>query len=85
MSVYTVTYFNALTLAIEQAPEDLIERLLHDLLNSKNPLQSLIQSGRIISPSRPQAPTDEAEFQIFTQSLPRTTLSDIIIDDRDQW
>ena len=71
--------------AIEQAPEDVIERLLQDLLTSKNPLQTLIQSGRVISPSRPQDSIDETEFQTFIQSLPRTTLSDIIIHDRDQW
>jgi hypothetical protein len=71
--------------AIEQAPEDVIERLLQDLLNPKNPLQTLIQSGRIIAPSSPKNPTDETEFQTFIQSLPKTTLSDIIIHDRDQW
>jgi hypothetical protein len=71
--------------AIEQAPEDIIERILKDLLNAKNPLQTLIQSGRIIAPSCPQDPTDETEFQTFIQSLPSTTLSDVIIHDRDQW
>jgi hypothetical protein len=71
--------------AIEQAPEDVIERLLQDLLTPTNPLQSLIQSGRIIAPSRPQDPKHETEFQTFIQSLPSTTLSDLIINDRDQW
>jgi hypothetical protein len=71
--------------AIEQAPEDVIERLLQDLLAPNNPLQPLIQSGRIIAPSLPQHPTNEIEFQTFIQSLPTTTLSDLIIHDRDQW
>jgi hypothetical protein len=52
--------------AIEQAPEDVTERLLQDLLNPKKPLQVLIQSGRIIALSRPQDPIDEIEFQTFT-------------------
>jgi hypothetical protein len=71
--------------AIEKAPEDVIERILRDLLPPKNPLQTLIQSGRIIAPSRSQNPIDETEFQTFTQSLSGTTLSDLIIDDRGQW
>ena len=52
--------------AIEQAPEDVTERFLQDLLNPKKPLQVLIQSGRIIALSRPQDPIDEIEFQTFT-------------------
>jgi hypothetical protein len=68
--------------AIEKAPEDVIERILRDLLPPHNPLQTLIQSGRIIAPSRSQNPIDETEFQTFTQSLSGTTLSDLISE---QW
>jgi hypothetical protein len=71
--------------AIEEAPEELIEQILQDLLTPKNPLQNLIQSGRIIAPSRSRNPIDETEFQTFTQSLTGTSLSDLIIDDREQW
>jgi hypothetical protein len=71
--------------AIEEAPEELIEQILQDLLTPKNPLQNLIHSGRIIAPSRSRNPIEETEFQAFTQSLTGTSLSDLIIDDREQW
>jgi hypothetical protein len=71
--------------AIEEAPEEVIERILRDLLSPKNPLQNLIQSGRIIAPSHSQNPINETEFQAFTQSHTGTTLSDLIIGDRGQW
>jgi hypothetical protein len=69
--------------AIEEAPEEVIEQILQALQTPKNPLQTLIQSGRIIAPSRIRNPIEEAEFQTF--SLTGTTLSDLIIDDREQW
>jgi hypothetical protein len=71
--------------AIEQAPEAVIEQILRDLLTPKHPLQTLIQSGRIIPPSGIHSPIDETAFQTFTQSLTGTSLSDLIIDDRQQW
>jgi hypothetical protein len=71
--------------AIEQAPEAVIEQILRDILTPKHPLETLIQSGRIIAPSGSRSPIDETAFQTFTQTLTGTTLSDLITDDRQQW
>jgi hypothetical protein len=67
------------------APEEVIERILRELLPPNSPLQTLIQSGRIIAPSRSRNLIDETEFRTFTQSLTGTSLSDLIIADREQW
>ncbi len=73
--------------AIDQVPDETLAQLLDLLprLSPENPLQTLINNGRIIAPSGLRTPIDDTELQTFTRSLTGVTLSDLIIRDRNQW